>query len=217
MPDGSAPAPEPTDRTESVPRTAQDRCPQDRALHVLQDLRPILAKADSQLRTILAPGPSLANLHLDYARRGRIDQAAPVCGRAEIEIDAPVGTVWRMFSDMARWPTWSASIHHVRVEHPLRVGSRFLWWNGPVRFLCMLSVVETDQELTWTGIGLGNRAVHRNLFSSTDSGGTRVRSEESLNGVLLPSLYSGTRLCWDLESWLTELKFAVEDRGRRTR
>jgi len=208
MPDGSAPAPEQPERAASVLRAAPARA--------LQALLPALSKADSQVRKVLAPGPSLARLHLDYALRGRVDEAAPTCGSAQIDIDAPVLTVWRVFSDIARWPEWSAGIHHVRVEHPLRVGSRFIWWNGLARMLSALSVIEKEQELTWTGISLGNRAVHRNLFSSTESGGTRVRSQESLNGVLLPSAYPGARLCWDLESWLTELKFAVEDRGRRT-
>jgi polyketide cyclase/dehydrase/lipid transport protein len=41
--------------------------------------------------------------------------------RASITIDAPIGVVWSVFTDVERWPTWASSFTSVElVDRPMR-------------------------------------------------------------------------------------------------
>jgi uncharacterized membrane protein len=45
--------------------------------------------------------------------------------RASITIDAPVETVWSVFTDVERWPTWASSFTSVElIDGPMRLGAR---------------------------------------------------------------------------------------------
>ena len=39
-----------------------------------------------------------------------VDRAAPVVAVHEIDIEAPLDTVWRLHTDVNAWPTWQTSI-----------------------------------------------------------------------------------------------------------
>lgn len=59
--------------------------------------------------------------------------AAPVL-KAEIEIDAPVGKVWSLVSDLSRMPQWSPQCRIMKPLGPIRAGTRTLNLNrrGPI-------------------------------------------------------------------------------------
>ena len=44
-------------------------------------------------------GPSFVRLHEEYAKKGRIDEEAPVKTAGEITINAPVEQVWALLID----------------------------------------------------------------------------------------------------------------------
>jgi uncharacterized protein YndB with AHSA1/START domain len=46
--------------------------------------------------------------------------------RAEIDIDAPVGKVWSLVSDLSRMPQWSPQCRMMKLLGPLRPGTRTL-------------------------------------------------------------------------------------------
>jgi hypothetical protein len=48
-------------------------------------------------------GPSLRDLHEDYAKKHRIDDRAAIKGRREITVAAPSAKVWAMLSDVPHW------------------------------------------------------------------------------------------------------------------
>lgn len=50
---------------------------------------------------------------------------APIL-RAEIEIDAPVGKVWNLVSDVSRMPQWSPQCRVMRALGPVKPGTRTL-------------------------------------------------------------------------------------------
>ena len=51
--------------------------------------------------------------------------AAPLL-KAEIEINAPVGKVWGLISDLNRMPQWSQQCRKMKALGPLRPGTRTL-------------------------------------------------------------------------------------------
>ena len=51
--------------------------------------------------------------------------AAPLL-KAEIEINAPVGKVWGLISDLNRMPQWSPQCRKMKALGPLRPGTRTL-------------------------------------------------------------------------------------------
>jgi len=48
----------------------------------------------------LYAGPPLKELHEEYAKKGKIDENAPVKSVEAITIDAPVATVWQLLGDL---------------------------------------------------------------------------------------------------------------------
>jgi hypothetical protein len=44
-------------------------------------------------------GPSIGVLHEEYAKKGRIDEKAPITAAYEVRIEAPVERVWELLSN----------------------------------------------------------------------------------------------------------------------
>jgi hypothetical protein len=166
---------------------------------------PVLPGVLDRAGELVAPGPSLAELAEGYARQGRIDERAPVRGRAEIEVDAPIAAVWAVLSDIAGWAGWSKGVHHVTGPKATAVGEPFVWWNSISRIQSRIAVLEPERELSWTGISFGARGVHRNTVRSVGAGRTVLMSEESLNGPLIGYLFPSSKLQAGLEIWVAEI------------
>jgi uncharacterized protein YndB with AHSA1/START domain len=161
---------------------------------------------------LLYRGPSIEVLHEQYAKRERIDTRANVTAASEVEIDAPVQRVWELLGDPQAWPSFAPEVHDVHLDAPVAVDTRFTWVNGRSRMKSRFAVVDPGREITWTGVSSGFKAVHRHLLDATSDTTTRVRSEESMAGPLLPLVYGSAKLQAGLEQWLTALKAAAERR-----
>ena len=61
-------------------------------------------------------GPSADALHEDYAKRGRIDDLAPIASRCEIVVDAPVERVWELLMDTDAVGSCSANLSNGRAS-----------------------------------------------------------------------------------------------------
>lgn len=66
------------------------------------------------------------------------------------------------------------------------------------------------RELSWTGASMGFKVIHRHLLDDAEGGGTHLRCEESMAGLLLTLVYSEARLRAALATWLTAVKTAAE-------
>lgn len=157
-------------------------------------------------------GPSLDELHENYAKRHRIDEAAPIRSAHEVVIDAPVERVWSVLADPADWPAFDPAIHHVHVDGngPAGVDTRFTWVNGRAKIASRFAVVEPLREITWTGTALGSRAAHRHVLTPREDGTTLLRTEESMAGTLLGLVYDKAKLHAELTRWLDAIKAAAE-------
>jgi uncharacterized membrane protein len=54
-----------------------------------------------------------------------IDRDAPVIARHEIDINAPLETIWRLQTNVNGWPAWQTDITAARLDGPFQPGSSF--------------------------------------------------------------------------------------------
>lgn len=160
---------------------------------------------------LLYTGPSINALTEQYAKRGRIDDQAAITLHYETDIDASVKDVWAVLADPIEWPNFFPSIHDVQIDSPVAVGVVFSWKNGKAPLIkSRFAVVEQERELTWVGVSMGAKAVHRHVLESLDSSCTRLVMEESFAGLFLTLLFSKAKAEKALTDWLNAVKVAAE-------
>jgi uncharacterized protein YndB with AHSA1/START domain len=164
------------------------------------------------LKRLFYGGPPIGVLHEEYAKKGRVDDKAPVRASYEVLIEAPVERVWGLLSDVPGWGNWNPEVHDVRLDSRVEADARFEWRNGKARIRSRFAVVGAEREIAWTGVSSGAKAVHRHVLEPAGPGVTRVFSEESMAGPLLVLFFDGAKLQAGMEEWLATLKTAAEGR-----
>lgn len=163
--------------------------------------------------TLTYRGPSLRVLHEDYAKQRRIDEQAPIRGRRETVVNAPVDRVWETLTDVPSWATTlEPGVTNIRLERGVRVDAMFTRSNQGARMRARFAVVAENRELAWTGAAFGAKVVHRFQLSPTSDEATRVVVEESMAGPLLGLFFGTDKLTALLETSLQTLKAAAERR-----
>jgi uncharacterized membrane protein len=104
-----------------------------------------------------------------------------------IEIDAPAQLVWEVFSDVERWPEWTASVTSLvgRDGSNLAVGKRFSIKQPGMSELTW-KVTDIDSGLSWTWVqrAPGAFASARHDVIAQPDGRTLVRQQLDQRGVL---------------------------------
>jgi hypothetical protein len=142
-----------------------------------------------------------------------INDKAPVQASAEIVVDAPVGIVWDVLSDIRNWSEWNPSVSTVSMYGEFAPQTEFHWKADGVMLKSQLQEIEPQQRLVWTGRSPGVRAIHVWEFEEQGER-TRVVTRECFEG-LLSRLMSGplTRmLTTSLDKGLQSLKDESERR-----
>lgn len=138
------------------------------------------------------------------------DSDAPVYATATIDIHTKPSVVWKLISDISRWPVWVSDISSAELTDDFLKGTKFTWKSNGMKITSRLQAVEPDRYLAWTGKTLWIRAVHTWELQPLPDGGTRVTTSESMNGFLIRFIYSSDKLSGSLESWLADLKNVSE-------
>jgi hypothetical protein len=154
-------------------------------------------------------GPDIDTLHRDYAEKGLIDAKAPVQASSSIFIKAPSERVWNILSDVSHWSDWLPDVADVDVSQGITAGSPFTWRGDGTKIKSRFAVVIPDQELSWTGVAFGAKAIDRHVLKKKD-GGTEVFTEESMSGVFLTLFYDSKKLKAAQIAWLAALKQEAE-------
>jgi len=135
---------------------------------------------------------------------------------SSIEIAAPATLVWEVFSDVERWPDWTASVTRiVALDGPgLAVGKRFEIKQPRLpKLVWEVTEVVDGTSWTWVQRSPGGRTVARHDVVDKN-GGTLVRQrleQQGPVGALVGLLMRGTtRRYLDLEA--QGLKAASEQR-----
>ncbi|MEU6800110.1 SRPBCC family protein [Streptomyces neyagawaensis] len=178
-----------------------------------------------------APVSGAAHRAPSVCRGEGVDPGARIRYRSAVVIDAPLSTVWKLQTDVERWPSWQPPVLSAqRLDHgPLRKGSSFRWTTPapatPTTPATTLDITSTVRQLQrgacvlWSGpaVGAGLRideGVHLWTFEKVE-GGVRVRTEETWTGAQVEADVptATAALGAGLEAWLRDLKAAAEGRA----
>ncbi|MEI5520918.1 SRPBCC family protein [Streptomyces brasiliscabiei] len=162
-----------------------------------------------------------------------VDRTALIRYQADVVIDAPLSTVWKLQTDVENWPSWQAPVLGAeRLDHgPLRKGSRFRWTTPapatPTTPATTLEITSTVRQLErgvcllWSGPAVGeglrvDEGVHLWRFEKV-RGKVRVHTEETWTGAQVEAdVPTATEaLGRGLEAWLRDLKTTAEARAGR--
>jgi uncharacterized protein YndB with AHSA1/START domain len=140
-----------------------------------------------------------------------IDRRAPVVAHHEVEIDAPLETVWRLHTDVNSWPSWNTDITAARLDGTFEPGESFDWTSYGFSVTSTIYEVTPRSRILWGGTAGGITGVHEWLFEET-SGGVRVITNESFAGEPVQADKEGMQASLDgsLRAWLAHLKAAAE-------
>jgi hypothetical protein len=138
------------------------------------------------------------------------DIDAPVYAAASIDIRSNPSTVWKLISDIPRWPEWASQISSAKLAGELQKGTEFQWKSNGMKINSTLQTVDPVKNLSWTGKALWIRAEHIWELQALPDGGTRVTTSESMAGFLIRYIYSSDKLLESLKTWLKDLKSASE-------
>lgn len=166
------------------------------------------------MNSITYRGPSLATLHENYAKNGRIDERAPIHGRRRITIDAPVSVVWETLTDLPRWgEILEPDLRAIAAPNGIVPDAVFTRTIRRANITARFAVVEENRELAWSGSAFGANVVHRFLLVPEADDRTTAVVEESMAGRMLGTFFSVHRLIASLETSLRALKRAAEARA----
>lgn len=113
----------------------------------------------------------------------KIDDRAPLAGRTELFIAAPIEKVWRILTDLPRWPEWQPGITSIEAAGPLAVGTSFRWKGKGFAITSILGDFDPPRRIGWSGHAAGMKAIDIYMLEAKD-GGTLAATEESMSGWL---------------------------------
>ena len=134
-------------------------------------------------------------------------------GVADAFIEAPIGMVWGILSDLEHWTTWNKSVSKILVNGPVQIGTTFAWVGGGSRIDSRLEEVDPPTRIAWSGKTFGIRAMH--VWELEDKGqGTQVHTEESFRGPVawLFRGFARKTLAKALDQGVAALKAEAESR-----
>jgi len=104
-----------------------------------------------------------------------------------VEIDAPAQLVWEVFSDVERWPEWTASVTSlIGLDGPaLAVGRRFaIKQPGMQKLVWRATEIDPGSSWTWVQRSPGVLVSARHDVIARPGGRTLVRQQLDQRGVL---------------------------------
>ena len=132
--------------------------------------------------------------------------AAPLLP-AQIVINAPVGKVWELVSDLSRMPEWSPQCRMMKPLGPIRQGARTINLNRRNRLFwpttCTVMEVIPEKKLAFR-VDINN-SIWSYELEATDTGTRLVESRHAENGVTAFSDMSISALMGGVPSFEREL------------
>ena len=129
----------------------------------------------------------------------------------EVDIEAPLDTVWRLHTDVNAWPRWQTDITGAHIDAAFEPGVSFDWTSYGFSVTSTVYDLAARSRVLWGGTSGGITGVHEWLFSETP-GGVHVTTSESFAGESVEADAPGMQTVLDasLVAWLGHLKVAAE-------
>ena len=143
-----------------------------------------------------------------------IDGDAPVLARHEIDIRAPLDTVWQLHADVNAWPMWQTDITAAHLEGEFEPGATFAWTSSGLSVSSTIYDVTDRSRTLWGGTAEGITGIHEWTFRDMTQG-VLVGTNESFAGAPVDRDPSPMQSILDtsLVSWLLHLKATAESRA----
>jgi uncharacterized membrane protein len=140
-----------------------------------------------------------------------IDFDAPVISHQEVDIEAPLDTVWQLHVEVNVWPTWQTDITSAQLAGAFEPGASFDWTSYGFSVTSTIHEVIDRSRVVWGGTSGGITGVHEWRFAGTPTG-VHVSTFESFAGDPVEADIDGMQEALDasLASWLGHLKMAAE-------
>jgi hypothetical protein len=71
-----------------------------------------------------------------------IDRDAPVIAHHEIDIAAPLDTVWNLHTDVDAWPAWNLEVTAAKLDGAFAPGNSFTWTSYDFTVTSTIYIVE---------------------------------------------------------------------------
>ena len=97
-----------------------------------------------------------------------IDRDAPVIARHEIDINAPLDTVWNLHTDVDAWPAWNLEVTAAKLDGAFAPGSSFTWTSYGFTVTSTIYIVEDHSRTLWA-------APRKASWEPTNGGSRRAR------------------------------------------
>lgn len=110
-----------------------------------------------------------------------IDYEAPLTAKKETLINAPIGRVWEIQSNINNWPKWQKEVSFAKLQGELKKGTTFKWKAMGMNITSELQEVVEKKLIGWSGKSIGMNAIHIWNFEKQGNK-TKVTTEESLSG-----------------------------------
>ncbi|KGI69803.1 SRPBCC family protein [Mycolicibacterium rufum] len=132
--------------------------------------------------------------------------AAPIL-QAQIDINAPVSTVWRLVSDLDRMPQWSPQCRWMKAIGGVRAGARTINMNRRGMLFwpttCRITEVQPERKLAWRVNE--NNTVWSYELEPTEAGTRLVETRSAENGTKAMSTFLVGKFMGGVPSFENEL------------
>ena len=142
-----------------------------------------------------------------------IDRDAPVIAHHEIDIAAPLDTVWSVHTDVNAWPSWNQEMTDAHLGGPFALGNSFTWTSYGFTVTSTIYEVADRGRTLWGGASQGITGIHEWSFEPAAEG-VHVITAESFAGDPVDADTAGMQTLLDnsLVAWLGRLKTEAERR-----
>ncbi len=133
---------------------------------------------------------------------------------SSLRIAAPPAAIWAVLTDVAAWPTWNPACLRA-TGGPIELGALLDYTlrmsRVPVRFRMVVTELEPERCLSWTGTKWWGVEGRRTFTLSEGVGGTRVDDDKVFRSPWLPigRLYPEATIRQMSETWLEGLSAAA--------
>ena len=124
-------------------------------------------------------------------------------------INAAREQVWRIQTDIRRWPEWYAYLSNAEIDGSFNTGAK-LSYGSLFKHRLRIAKVRDQELVTIYGKYMGFSGVTLWQFQDVSRDKTKVTFTESSSGFLMSTLYSSDKLAEHLDAWLAHLKRAAE-------